>query len=124
MPQDHQKYLEWNSDRFRKWAQTIGVNTFTAIDSILKSRQIEQQAYRSCMGILKLADKYSQNRLESACEKALTFTSSPSYKSIKNILLAGRDKPQAPNKPDKSDKSEVNKYGITRGSGYYGGKNI
>jgi transposase len=121
MPQDHQKYLEWNSDRFRKWAQTIGANTFNAIDSILKSRQIEQQAYRSCMGILKLADKYSQNRLESACEKALTFTSSPSYKSIKNILLAGRDKPQV---PKKSDKPKTNKYGITRGSGYYGGKNI
>ena len=121
MPQDHQKYLEWNSDRFRKWAQTIGANTFTAIDSILKSRQIEQQAYRSCMGILKLADKYSQNRLESACERALTFTSSPSYKSIKNILLAGRDKSQS---PKKSDKPKANKYGITRGSGYYGGKNI
>lgn len=121
LPTAPYEIAEWNGDRFRKWAQTIGRNTFNAIDSILKSRQIEQQAYRSCMGILKLADKYSQNRLESACEKALTFTSSPSYKSIKNILLAGRDNPQTPNKPDKS---KTNKYGITRGSGYYGGKNI
>ena len=27
MPQEHQKYLEWNGDRFRKWADSIGINT-------------------------------------------------------------------------------------------------
>ena len=27
MPPDHQKYLELNGDRFRKWAETIGINT-------------------------------------------------------------------------------------------------
>ena len=43
------------------------------------------------MGLLKLADKYSEERLEAACEKALTYTTSPSYKSIKNILVAGQD---------------------------------
>ena len=26
MPQEHQKYLEWNGDRFRKWADSIGIN--------------------------------------------------------------------------------------------------
>lgn len=25
MPEDHQKYLEWNGDRFRKWAERIGM---------------------------------------------------------------------------------------------------
>lgn len=44
------------------------------------------------MGLLKLADKYSVDRLEAACEKALTYTASPSYKSIKNILVAGQDR--------------------------------
>ena len=29
MPEDHQKYLEWNGDRFRKWAEQIGINTYT-----------------------------------------------------------------------------------------------
>ena len=27
MSEDHQKYLEWNGDRFRKWAARIGTNT-------------------------------------------------------------------------------------------------
>lgn len=26
MPPDHQKYLEWNGDHFRKWADTIGIS--------------------------------------------------------------------------------------------------
>ena len=27
MPQNHQKYLEWNGDRFHRWADSIGINT-------------------------------------------------------------------------------------------------
>ena len=59
MPEDHQKYLEWNGDRFRKWAERIGINTYTVINAILTSKGVEQQTYRSCMGLLKLAEKYS-----------------------------------------------------------------
>ena len=92
MPEDHQKYLEWNGDRFRSWAARIGYNTNTVINALLTSKRAEQQSYRSCMGLLKLADKYSVDRLEAACEKALTYTASPSYKSIKNILVAGQDR--------------------------------
>ena len=53
MPEDHQKYLEWNGDRFRKWAERIGINTYTVINAILTSKGVEQQTYRSCMGLLK-----------------------------------------------------------------------
>ena len=27
MPESHQQYLEWNGDRFRKWAGRIGSST-------------------------------------------------------------------------------------------------
>lgn len=37
MPPDHQKYLEWNGDRFRKWAETIGINTYKVVNSMLWS---------------------------------------------------------------------------------------
>ena len=59
MPEDHQKYLEWNGDRFRKWVERIGINTYSVVNAILTSRHVEQQTYRSCMGLLKLAEKYS-----------------------------------------------------------------
>ena len=63
MPSDHQKYLEWNGDRFRRWADSIGINTRKAVDAILTSGRVEQQTYRSCMGLLKLAEKYSLTKL-------------------------------------------------------------
>lgn len=58
MPQDHQKYLEGGSDRFHRWADSIGSNTRKAIDAILTSGRVEQQTHRSCMGMLKLAEKH------------------------------------------------------------------
>jgi len=117
MPEDHQKYLEWNGDRFRKWAERIGTNTYKVTNAILTSNRVEQQSYKSCMGLLKLADKYSVERLEAACERALTYTATPSYKSIKNILTTGQDK-TFPN--EKPSEHTHNSYGITRGAGYYG----
>ena len=44
------------------------------------------------MGLLKLAEKYSDALLEAACKKALSYTASPSYKSIKNLLVTGSEK--------------------------------
>lgn len=117
MPEDHQKYLEWNGDRFRKWAERIGTNTYQVVDAILTSKRVEQQTYKSCMGLLRLADKYSVERLEAACKKALSYTSSPSYKSIKNILTAGQDKQLHPD--SKEPEPTSNQYGITRGASYY-----
>lgn len=118
MPEDHQKYLEWNGDRFRKWAERIGSNTYKVVDAILTSQRIEQQSYRSCMGLLKLADKYSPQRLEAACTKALSYTASPSYKSVKNILAAGKDKPDKDESESNAVKSH-NPHAITRGGDYY-----
>ena len=118
MPADHQKYLEWNGDRFRKWADSIGINTSKVVDAILTSGRIEQQSYRSCMGLLKLAEKYSPEKLEQVCAKALSYSGKPSYKSIKNLLVAIKDAPDIG-----SESSQVEKpHGITRGARYYGGK--
>ena len=115
MPKEHQHYVEWNGDRFRKWAEKIGLNTNKAVNAMLASHKVEQQAYRGCMGLLKLAERYSVEKLEAACEKALTYTASPSYKSISNILAAAKSKPEA----DTAPVSVPNKHGITRGADYY-----
>jgi hypothetical protein len=107
------------NNRFRRWAEQIGNSTYLAVNAILTSQRVEQQTYRSCMGLLKLADKYSEQQLEAACEKALGFTASPSYKSVKNILATGVKTISEQSKQE----TTPNKYGITRGAKYYGGKN-
>ena len=88
MPPNHQAQHEANrfdGKRFRSWACTIGENTFYVIDTLLKERDIEQAAYRSCMGILQLGRKEGNLRLEAACSKARRL-GNISYGVIRNIL--------------------------------------
>ena len=118
MPPNHQKFLEWNGDRFRNWAKKIGSNTFEVVDRILASGEVEQQYYRSCMGLLKLAERYSKEKLEAACSKALMYSDSPSYKSISNLIRTLKSENFNKSEP----KDESRKYGITRGAKYYGGR--
>ena len=122
MPQDHQKYLEWNGDRFRRWAEKIGENTAKVVNALLSSQRVEQQSYRSCMGLLKMSEKYSSMRLEAACQKALLYTSSPSYKSIRNILAAGKEQPDSAATAANPETTH-NDHALTRGAEYYGRKN-
>lgn len=84
----------------------------------IASRRMEQQSYRSCKEFLKLADKYSAERLEVACRKALSYAASPSYKSIKNILVAGQEK-MGPELQTPDSASTQSKHAITRGADYY-----
>lgn len=71
--------------------------------------------------MIKLADKHSVARLEAACSKALSYTPSPSYKSIKTILSTGQDK--AIDEPTPAAMHTAETYGFVRGAGYYGRKN-
>jgi len=115
MPPNHKLYVQWNGDRFRKWAESIGVNTAAVVSAILGGLKIEQQGYRSCMALLKLADGYTPQRLETACAKALTYTPRPTYKAVQTILKSGQDKlPEEPAKPSKSTQ-----HGFVRGAEYY-----
>lgn len=123
MPEDHQKYLKWDGNRFISWAEKIGTSTSITVKSILSSYKVEQQGYKACMGLLKLADKYSVERLEAACKKALFYTPHPRYKSVKNILATGQDKVSTNAEVPETSQAENNAYGYTRGAEYYGGKN-
>jgi hypothetical protein len=118
MPEEHQKYIQWNGQRFIEWAEKVGPYTVSAVKSILNSRKVEQQGYKACMGLLKLADNYSTQRLEAACKRALSYTPHPSLKSVKNILVTGQDKVDNTSQPHSS---EAERHRFTRGAKYYGG---
>ena len=117
MPPDHQAYVQWNADRFIAWARKIGPDTETTVKTILTSHKVEQQGYKSCLALIKLADKYSVVRLEAACKKALFYTPVPSYKSVKTILSTGQDK--IDNSSDPVTPDDAAAYGFTRGAEYY-----
>jgi len=121
MPEDHKSYTTWNAERFISWATDIGPNTAIVVKAILAAHKIQQQGYKSCMGLLKLADKYSVLRLEEACKKALSYTPQPSYKSVQTILKTGQDKLIKEQDPAPTTKENTATFGFTRGAGYYGG---
>jgi len=114
MPENHRKYLNYNADSFIQWATDIGNSTTTVIKNFLYSHKVEQQGYKSCASLMKLSDRYSTKRLEAACEKALSYTPSPSLKNITTILKNGQDKVSSKAKKPKSSAQ----YGITRNSSY------
>jgi len=118
MPEKHHRYLEqndWTGDRYRSWASKVGMNTFAVIDAMLRSHAIEEQMYKSCMGVMQLSRKYSEDRLESACLRARQLGSF-SYTTVKNILKNGQDLIPL-NSP--SDQFTVPDHGNIRGSQYY-----
>ena len=116
MPKDHQEYLSWNAERFLTWADKMGPSTHIVVQAILSAHKVEQQGYRSCLALLKLSDKYTPERLESACMKALSYTPHPSFKNVKTILSSGLDKKE---EKTKSSSSKENLFGFTRGAAYY-----
>lgn len=119
MPANHQLYSEWDSARFLKWASGIGESTTQVVQKMFSSYRIEEQAYKGCLSLLKLANKYTPERLEGACRTALERIPNPRYKNIRLILESGHDK--APGTTRTAAQADADKYALVRGAAYYGG---
>jgi transposase len=94
MPEAHRRYLEqrgWTSDDFITKASRIGEHTEKTIQSLLFSRPFIEQAYDSCLGVLRLGDTYGTDRLEAACKRAAQAPR-VSFRTVKNILKNNLDK--------------------------------
>jgi transposase len=85
MPEAHKTHAEWTPERLLRWAQKIGTNTAKYIQKMIKSRPFPEQAYRACLGVLRLGNKYTELKLEKACHKALVIGATR-YKQIESIL--------------------------------------
>lgn len=123
MTPEHRSYLNYNADDFLTWAATIGTHTGKVVECYLGAGKEPEQGYKACASLTKLEQRYGTKRLETACEKALAFTSTPSVRNIGSFLKNGQDKQLAPQ--DTSTVS-LNSYGITRGASYFrkgGGSN-
>ena len=115
MPPQHQAIAGWNDQRLLDWARGIGSATEAAVYSMLHSRKHPQQSYRACLGVLRLAKDFSNDRLNAACARALKLNAI-SYRSIQSILKHGLDKQQ----PAKSTQISLPlNHENVRGSDYY-----
>lgn len=95
MPKAHREYAEWTPQRPVRWAEQSGAATAEVIAHILAHRPHPQQGFRSCLGILRLAERYGADRLEAACRRALRLNACR-YQSIESILRRGLDRQALP----------------------------
>ena len=91
MPASHRAHLEWTPAKLIAWGQSIGVSTAAMVTWQLEHRPHPEQGYRACLGLLALVRRYSAERLEAACTRAMALRS-PQLKSVTNILKSGLDR--------------------------------
>jgi transposase len=114
MPESHRQYLEWCPSRIIEWARDTGEATAQLVEGIISRRQHPEQGYRACLGIIRLAKKYSHERLEAACQRACMLKAY-SYRSVRSILEKGLDK-QPLSRPERP---LVLEHENIRGSSYF-----
>jgi len=71
--------------------------------------------YRGCLGLIRLAEQYTPQRMEAAAQRAL-LTGACNYQSVKSILKHSLDAaPVAKPTPPKT----ASPHDFIRGSGYF-----
>ena len=95
MPANHKAIADWTPAKFRIQAQKIGPHTLAVVEHQLNTRKYPEQAYRSCVGILRHINTHGKEALEQACELALQINSA-NYRSISSILKTGKAKASEP----------------------------
>ena len=90
-PKAHREHLAWPPSRLIAWAEKTGTHTAAVVTRILEQKPHPEQGYRPCLGILRLGERFSPERLEAACHRALS-SGSVSYRSIKSMLDHGFDR--------------------------------
>ena len=91
MPKTHRAHMAWTPGKLLNWAVSIGPATRDVVQYQLTAKPHPEMGYRTCLGLLSLARKYGNDRLEAACRRAVAIHSL-TRKSVKSILEAGLDR--------------------------------
>lgn len=119
MPRAHREYAEWTPQRIIAWAAQTGTATADVVEQILSRKAYPEHGFRSCMGVISLGKRFSKERLEAACRRALAIRG-VNYKSIKSILENNLDLKPLPRQLELLPVSHEN----IRGTHYYNDERI
>lgn len=114
MPSHHRFVSEWSSEKFIAWADQIGDHCKVLIIKILDKKQHPEQSFKSCLGILHLAKKVGNIRLENSCKRALKY-GAHNYNIIERILKNRWD--TLDEEPE--EQPDIPRHDNIRGSNYY-----
>jgi transposase len=117
MPEAHRRQAEWTPERLVAWAQKTGPWTAKVVEGIMSQKRHPQQGFRSCLGVMRLADRHGAVRLEVACRRAVQL-GAYAYKSIKSILDHHLEEQMLPSSSDQTHFEFIRHENI-RGRDYY-----
>ena len=95
MPESHRRHAAWTPSRIVSWAAHAGPATAKLAEAVLASRPHPEQGFRTCLGIVRLGERYGTDRLEAACTRALAVRAY-TYRSVESMLRTGLDKKPLP----------------------------
>jgi transposase len=114
LPSSHRAQAEWTPSRILAWAEKLGPGTRELCAAILRERPHPEMGFRSCLGILRLAKRYGDERVERACTRCVAVHAR-SYRSVESMLRHGLD--SAPT--SEPTPSPVTDHENLRGPNYY-----
>lgn len=118
MPDNHRKHQTWSPERLISWGNRIGPATQAMVTHLLEQKKVPEQAYRACLGLLNLAKRYSPERLEAACLRAVHINAKR-LANIKSILESNMDQLPLPLSSDEPSSSHPTNHQNVRGADYY-----
>ena len=77
MPAKHRHVASWTPERIAGWAAKTGPETAALCRAVMAARPHPELGFRSCLGVLRLGDRYGPERLEAACSPAHTRWARP-----------------------------------------------
>lgn len=86
----HQILTDWNPEFFLQRAREVSPDVEYYIDQVLRKKQVPEQAYKSCQGILSFAKRIGHERLTKACQRAHAY-GLYHFRAIEEILKKGLD---------------------------------
>jgi len=83
-----EEYLNLSKQGLLNWAARLGPSVLGVAERIFEDKAVD--GFRPVRGLIRFAEKYTSSRLEAACKRALYYDT-PTYRSVKNILVKGLD---------------------------------
>jgi transposase len=114
MPAKHRHVASWTPERIAAWASKTGPETAALCRAIMAARPHPELGFRSCLGVLRLGERYGPERLEAACSRAHAMGGN-SCRSVRSILERGLDRTAQPDTVTTPALMHVN----VRGADYY-----
>ena len=96
MPAEHKYYKDVNAydgNYYRRWSSVYGEDMAVMIDRILRSAKHEEQAYKSCAGILHMCKDAPRHLVEEAAHKCIdsNLCKYSYFKRVFQMLMNGKD---------------------------------